>query len=462
MTVLKKTSFFHFSVLHGLTWSQVRDLNRFAMRRLREERLPQVAGGLTFTTVLAMVPVLTIAFALFTTFPMFNSFRASLEAYFVQSLMPKAIANTILGYLTQFASKATRLSAIGAVALMITAVTMMSMIERVTNQIWRVRTARPLAQRIMVYWALVTLGPLLMGVSLSVSSHLFIATNGVVHSVPVLGYIFYTLVSIGLTTLACTLLYFAVPNRFVDWRDALWGGFLAAIAFEIAKRLFTIFVAKFSSYTMIYGALAAVPIFLLWVYVSWLITLVGAVLVASMPIVKYERWWHVTVPGGVFVDAMTILEVLHRRRDVGATAVVGTVTIRQYTRLGFDEIETLLEKMVEVGWVGRIKSSAPPTVQWGKRITEGTDHWVLLANPALLTLADVYRLFVFNVTSASGRMVPGNSGRGAPESRPGAVSALVEEVEQAVEQGLGKPLAEYFAQHPTAVAAEVPSALPSL
>ncbi|MGH8808356.1 MAG: YihY family inner membrane protein, partial [Noviherbaspirillum sp.] len=103
----------------------MRALGRFAMRRLNEERLPQVAGSLTFTTVLALVPVLTIALAIFTSFPIFNTFRASLEAYFIQSVMPKAIANTILGNLNQFASKATRLSAFGAVALILTTIAMM-------------------------------------------------------------------------------------------------------------------------------------------------------------------------------------------------------------------------------------------------------------------------------------------------------------------------------------------------
>src|SRR3954464_4085260 len=105
------------TIFRGLSWSQMRDLFRFAGRRLNEERLPQVAGSLTFTTVLAVVPVLTIALAIFTTFPLFNTFRASLEAYFIKSMMPTAIANTVLGYLSQFATKATRLSAFGAVAL---------------------------------------------------------------------------------------------------------------------------------------------------------------------------------------------------------------------------------------------------------------------------------------------------------------------------------------------------------
>lgn len=412
------------SFFSGLSWTDVRNLLRFAGRRLDEDRLPQVAGSLTFTSVLALVPVLTIALAIFTTFPLFSTFRASLEAYFVQSLMPKAVANTILGYLTTFATKATRLSAVGAVFLMVTAVTMMSMIERAFNHIWRVRTARPFAQRILVYWAIVTLGPLLIGVSISVTSYLSSATSDVVGSVPLLGVLFYTLISILLSTGAFTLLYVAVPNRVVDWRDAAWGGLLAAIAFEIAKRLFAVFIAKFPTYTVIYGALAAIPIFLVWIYLSWLITLMGAVLAAALPVVKYERWWHVAAPGSSFVDAMAIIGVLHRARASAPSAGVATAAIRSSTRLGFDEIDSLLQSMLDAGWVGRIGSDAPKRIQWGKRSSAGIERWALLANPQQLTLADVYRLFVFD---ASGN------------------AALARQVEAAVEQGLGETLADYFA-----------------
>lgn len=403
------------------------DLIRFARRRLDEERLPQVAGSLTFTTVLALVPLLTIAFAIFTTFPLFNTLRASLEAYFVESLMPKAIANTILGYLGQFSAKASRLSAVGAVALMATAVAMMAMIDRVFNHIWRVKTKRPLPQRIIVYWAIITLGPLLIGVSITLTSYLFTATSSVVSSVPFLGAVFYTLVSVVLTMCAFTMLYVGVPNRFVDWRDAAWGGLVAAVAFEIAKRIFAVFVVKFPTYTMVYGAVAAMPIFLVWVYVSWLITLVGAVIAAALPVVKYERWWHVATPGSAFVDAMSVLQVLHQARAAGASAAVDASTIRARTRLGFDESESLLEQMLDAGWVGRIKTDIPDRKQWGKRITEGMDSWALLANPQQLTVADVYRVFAFN---ASGNL------------------ALARQVESAIEQGLRLTLSAYFAAEP--------------
>lgn len=413
-----------------MPWADVRDLFRFARSRLNEERLPQVASSLTFTTVLAVVPMLTIALAIFTTFPLFNTFRASLEAYFIQSLMPKAIANTILGHLNQFASKATRLSAFGAVALMLTAVAMMLTIDRVFNQIWHVKVSRPIAQRVVVYWAIVTLGPLLIGVSITATSYLFPATNGWATDLPMFGPALYTMVSIILTTVAFTLLYIVVPNRLIRWRDAIWGGLFAAIAFEIAKRIFAIFIKQVPTYTVIYGALAAVPIFLIWVYLSWLIILFGAVLTAALPIVKYERWWHVPAPGSTFVDAMAILKVLFDARHSGTTAAVDARTIRSKTRIGFEESESLLGKMFDAGWVGRIRAGRPIRAQLGKRIAEGVDTWTLLANPDQLKLADVYRLFVFNTMSDK---------------------LLVRQVEAAIEQGLNQSLSAHFAPEHTVV-----------
>lgn len=412
-------------VLRNLPWEDMRGLYRFAMQRLNEERLPQVAGSLTFTTVLALVPMLTIALAIFTTFPIFNTFRASLEAYFIQSVMPKSIANTILGNLNQFASKATRLSAVGAIGLIATTLIMMFTIDRAFNHIWRVKSARPFTQRLLIYWAIMTLGPLLIGVSITVTSDLLGATSSVVAKQPLIGSITNTLFSVLLTTGAFTFLYIVVPNRIVDWRDAACGGLLAAVAFELAKRLFVVFIAKFPTYTVIYGALAALPLFLLWIYVSWLVTLMGAVLAAALPVVKHERWWHVGTPGSAFIDAMAILEVLYDARSSGVSAAVDGHAIRSQTRLGFDESESLLEKMLDAGWVGRIKAEMPRRKQLGKRSFEGRDTWTLLANPEQLKLADVYRLFVFN-----------NVGN----------EKLAKQTEIAVERGLKETIADHFSQ----------------
>ncbi|MDY7575274.1 YihY family inner membrane protein [Actimicrobium sp. CCI2.3] len=417
-----------FSLLRGLTWARLRDLFRFAARRLDEEHLPQVAGSLTFTTVLALVPLLTIALAIFTAFPLFNTFRTSLEAYFTQNLMPRAIANTVLEYLTQFAAKSTGLSAIGGGVLIVTAVAMMSTIDRVFNRIWHVRVSRPFLQRVLVYWAIVTLGPLLIGVSISLTSYLFKATNGAVLTIPLIGAVAYTIISVALTTGAFALLYVSVPNRAVAWPDALWGGLLAGVAFEIAKRLFATYVVRFPTYTMVYGSVAAVPIFLLWIYMFWMITLGGALLAAALPVVKYERWWHVARPGSAFVDAIDILRMLYRARSVGDSAEVNATMIRNGTHLGFDESEQLLQQMLDAGWVGRIRNEEPKRrLRWGKSDNGSLDRWTLLANPQQLKLGDVYQVFVFDAFSAS---------------------PLATHVESAIERGLDQSLAAYFDHEP--------------
>jgi membrane protein len=425
-----------------LTLAEARDLLRFARRRLREERLPQVAGSLTFTTTLALVPLLTIVLAILTTFPVFGQLRTALDTWFVQTLMPKAIANTISSNLTQFADKAKGLSLLGAVLLLLTTTAMMGMIERAFNQIWGVRRPRPWSQRVLVYWALVSLGPILFGLSLSATSQLFSATGGLVKSVPFFGALFFTLVSVGLSTGFYTMLYMAVPNRRVHWRDAFWGGLGAAIAFEVAKRGFALFIRQFPTYAIIYGALAALPLFLVWMYLSWMITLVGAVFTAALPVVKYERWWHQPAPGSAFVDAMAVLKVLHGSAQATGSALVSSRAIRVHTRIGYDELGMLLEKMVAAGWVGRVQDEVPARVRWGRGVRESFENWVLLADPSTIRLADVYHLFVFDVAGAGGA-APDESGPATELALD--TSALARQVENAVEQGLQQTLAQHFA-----------------
>jgi membrane protein len=415
----------HFTFLRVLSWSELRQLAQFAWRRLNEEELDQVAGSLTFISVLALVPILTIAFAIFTTFPIFNTLRASLEAYFIQSLMPKAISKTILDYVTGFADKASGLSSVGAVFLFLTSVGMISTIDTAFNKIWRVKTSRPFLQRILVYWAIVTLGPLLIGISMTATSKLYMVTSGVLGHAPAFGALFYSSISVALSSVAFTLLYLVVPNRPVDWRDAAAGGILAGLAFEAAKRLFAAYITAFPTYAIIYGALAAIPVFLVWLYLSWFITLVGAVLVASLPVVRFERWQHVPVPGEAFVDAVALLDVLCHARQNGESATVNANTLRARTGLGFEEMELLLAQMEQKGWVGRVKVELAA----GLRSNANISHWALVANPEALTLADVYRLFVFDLVRAKMDHLP-----------------VIAQVEAAIEGGLQQPLGQFFAR----------------
>ena len=400
--------------------SRLRDLWRFMQRRLSEEQVPQVAGSLTFTTVLAVVPVMTIAFAIFTTFPLFNTFRDALEAYFVQSLMPRGVTNTILDNLSLFAAKANRLSAVGAVTLVLTAIMMFAIVDRSLNRIWRVKTPRSFTQSLIVYWAIMTLGPLLIGASLSLTTLVSPVASTLAQQLPWMGAVAAISVSLMLMTMFFGLLYLIVPNRLVDWRDALIGGLVAAIAFEMTNRGFAFFITKFPSYRVIYGALAAVPIFLVWVYLFWLITLLGAVLAVALPVVKHERWWHKPVPGGEFIDAMSVLQVLvHAHQHQG---VISLLSIRSKTRLGFDEAESLLQRLLEAGWVGRVEVVKNKASRWLQLARGEHDHWTLLINPNKLAVADVMKLFAFSESS----------------------HALGREINQLLDRGLSLSLADYF------------------
>jgi membrane protein len=416
---------------------QFRQLFRFAARRLNEEHLPQVAGSLTFTTMLALVPLLTIALAIFATFPLFSDFRTSLEVYVLQSLIPGPIATTIIDNLNTFSSKATRLSTVGAIFLLGAAVSMLAMIERTFNQIWRVREGRSPSQRLLMYWSLITLWPLLVGGSISMTSSFLGDPTDFFKRFELLGTVLYTLSSLVLTTLAFALLYVTVPNRAVAWRDAIWGGLVAALAFELLKVLFVEFITQFPTYTVVYGALAALPIFLLWVYSCWLITLFGAVLVAALPTVKYERWWYVRQPGSDFIDAMTILGILHEAKEGPGSSAVDMHAFRKPARIGFDEAERLLQRMQESGWVARLKPEAGKRRALGMRVADAGDTWVLLANTEQLKLSDVYRLFVFDAHERGG---------------------LTQHVDRAIEQGMNVSLSEYFEkahkQGPVAAVAE--------
>jgi membrane protein len=252
------------------------DTARTLRERFREDRLGLTASSLTFTTLIALVPLVTVMLAIFSAFPMFASFQVALEKYFLQSLVPDGIAKPVMGALTQFAAKAARLGTAGLALLVLTALALMLTIDRALSAIWRVRRPRPFAQRVLIYWAALTLGPLVLGVSLSLTSWALTASKGVVSALP-------GGVSLLLNTLEFVLmaggmagLFHFVPNTHVRWRHAIAGGVFVAVGLEVAKRVLAWYVGTIPTYSAVYGAFAAVPIFLLWIYVAWLIVLWGA------------------------------------------------------------------------------------------------------------------------------------------------------------------------------------------
>lgn len=330
---------------------------RTLRQRFREDRLGVTASSLTFTTLIALVPLLTVMLALFSVFPMFAKFQAALQHYFLQSLVPDGIAKPVLGSLTQFAAKASRLGGAGLVFLVFSALALMLTIDRTLNGIWRVRKARPITQRVLVYWAAITLGPLLIGVSLTLSSWALTASRGVVEALPGGVSLALQTLEFALMALGMSALYRYVPNTDVRWRHALAGGLFVAAGLEVAKRVLAWYVGTVPGISMVYGAFATLPILLLWIYLGWLIVLFGAVIAAYAPSLQMQLAPVSPAPGQRFALALALLRLLQGAR---ASPPHGLSLLELATRLRVDplQVEGLLEELLRLGWVGRLDEDA--------------------------------------------------------------------------------------------------------
>jgi membrane protein len=354
------------------TWRELRrwpwlDTLRTLRQRFREDRLGLTAGSLTFTTTIAMVPMMTVMLAIFSAFPMFSRFQQSLQKYLIESLVPDNIARPVLGALTQFAAKANKLGSVGLVVLVFTALALLLTIDRTLNAIWRVRQPRPFAQRVLMYWAGATLGPLLLGVSLSLSSYALSASRGLVQALPggvnlLLNALEFLVVAGGMAAV-----YKFVPNTYVRWTHAWAGGLAVSAGLELAKRGLAAYLASVPTYSVVYGAFATVPILLIWIYVSWVVVLLGAVIAAYAPSLQMGIVRRPQRPGARFELALAVLGELDAARREG-----GGLTASQLAeRLRTDplQVEALLETLQGFDWVGRLDE-------------EGARRHVLLRDPA--------------------------------------------------------------------------------
>ncbi len=323
-------------------------------RRFREARLGVSASSLTFTTVLALVPLFTVGLAVFSAFPVFGKFQDTIQRWLIDSLVPESISRQVLGYLTQFSRKASRLGSVGLVAVLLSAVALMVTIERTLGQIWRVERQRPLAQRLILYWSAITLGPLVLGASLAITSYLATASRGVVDVLP--GSLRWLLDGFEFLMLVFSIsgLYFYVPYTRVRWRHALTAGLMGALGIELGKKLLTGYLAEIPTYSAIYGAFAAVPILLVWIYMAWLIVLLGAVVASSLPELGRHHLRRPSGAGWSFRLALEVLSVLdrmrrHEPRGLSHLALAGHLRVQPA------ELEPVLRCLQELDWVGQLQ-----------------------------------------------------------------------------------------------------------
>ena len=356
--------------------------------RFREDRLGLTASSLTFTTTIALVPFITVALAIFTAFPMFAKFQDVLQKWLIESLVPDNIARQVLGYLNQFAGKASKLGVVGLAVLLGTALALVFTIDRTLNNIWRVRTARPFAQRVMVYWACITLGPVFLAVSLSMTSYAVSFSRGLVGDLVgglslLLNVLQFALVAGGMAAL-----FRFVPNTHVRWGHAWIGGVFVSVGMELAKRGLALYVSSVPTYSMVYGAFATLPILLVWIYVVWVIVLLGAALTAYLPSLLAGGTLRRLPHGWRFQISVEVVAQLEGAR-VGEAKGLTLDQLCHVLHVDPLRLEPLLQTLTSLDWIGQLREVLQP----------GSEaRYVLLVDPDVTPLAPLLSAWLLERT----------------------------------------------------------------
>jgi len=340
------------------------------VRRFREERAMQTSGSLTFTTLLSLAPLLAVVLAIASAFPAFENGLAAFQAFVLQNALPETPGlQRFMEQITSFSHNAGRLTAIGLGAFAVTAVMLMLTIDNTINRIFRVQRRRTVLQNVLMYWAVLSLGPVLIGASLTITSYVMGASLGFLHPDDPVSLALRALPFV-LTCAALILVYGIVPARRVEWKHAIVGGIAAGVAFELAKRGFALYLTHVPTFRLVYGAFATIPVFLLWVYVSWVVVICGAILTAMLPGWRAKSD-HDRAPGEQFADAVGALAMLARAQ---LNAIAHELRVLPY------RVEQVLEKAAMHRWTARV----------------GKDRWVLSRDAAAIPLAEVFRAFVYD------------------------------------------------------------------
>ena len=339
--------------------------------RFAQDRLGVTAGSLTFTTTIALVPMITVVLAVVTAFPVFNKFQDITQKWLVESLVPDNIARQVLGYLTLFAGKANKLGLAGLVALALSVLAMIFTIDRTLNAIWRVRRARTLGQRLLIYWTAMTVGPLVFGLSVSMSSYAISASKSVVGGMPGGVGLLLDSLQFGMVATVMAAMFYYLPNTRVRWGHAWMGAVFVALCLELAKRLLGLYLSKVPTYSLVYGAFATVPILLIWIYIAWVIVLLGATLTAYVPSLLAGAPRRRAGAGSEFQVALEILQALDAVRLEPAKGL-GINALAARLELAAQDLEPTLERLVAMDWIGQLSE---------EQGVEATARYVLLADP---------------------------------------------------------------------------------
>jgi membrane protein len=377
------------------------DLSKFPWRdtaitlrqRFRDDHLGLTASSLTFTTSIALVPFFTVALAIFTAFPMFAKLQGTLQIWLVESLIPDNIARQVLGYLTQFTRQASRLGVVGLAVLVITAIALVLTIDRTLNSIWRVRKPRPFGQRVLIYWAAVTLGPLLLAASLAATSYVLpFVRNGAAAPEAMLQFLVDTLEFVCLAG-SLAALYHYMPNTYVKWAHAWVGGGFVAVGIAVAKKLLTVYLGLVPTYSAVYGAFATLPILLVWIYLAWIIVLMGAVITAYLPSLLAGVSRRGGAHGWQFQLALESLQSLEHSRGSTPRGMPASA-LAQQLRADVLALEPVLDTLMQLDWVGQLVDTD----------SDKASHFVLLVNPDSTTIEPLVDALLLDRTLATDKL----------------------------------------------------------
>ncbi len=350
-------------------------------RFIEDQGLPN-AASLTFNTLLSLVPLMTVSLAVFAAFPISDRVEQQIQDFLFFNFMPESGA-VLQSYLSEFTAKASSMTGTGFLFLIVVALMMMANIDRAFNTIWRVKRKRSPLSMFMMYWSILSLGPILIGISVALTSYLVTlpllsdAVESLAFGQRLFGLIVPTLVSV----IAFTLLYAIVPNRRVPLRHAFAGGLVAALLFEAAKRGFAFYITNFPTYEAIYGALAALPIFLIWLYLSWTVTLIGAEFSYCLGIYRDQiQLWQGR--RGEMLLAYRLMERLWVAQKAGRSLSVVLLS-RSLDQVAEERIEDLLQQLLKARMVLRTDDNT----------------WALARDLSEVSLSDLYRSSAFILPS---------------------------------------------------------------
>ncbi|GHF82200.1 virulence factor BrkB family protein [Thalassotalea marina] len=256
-------------------WTTLKGFSIFFVKRMNAEQVHVNAGYLTYVTLMSLVPLLVVMLSVMTAFPIFADIKVMIEEFVFQNFVP-ASGNIVKNHITGFVENASKMSAVALTFLFFFALLLISAIDQCLNKLWRVDKKRPIVTAFSIYWMILTLGPVLVGSSITTTTYILSAVSLGDYDFFGISNVLMRLLPLFTSVIAFLVLYLIVPNKAVPFKFAISGALLAAVLFELAKKGFAIYVTQLPSYQAIYGALATIPILFLWVYVSWLVVLVGA------------------------------------------------------------------------------------------------------------------------------------------------------------------------------------------